>query len=134
VAGARSSNCESREKKPVALEAGLWSSAIDLQKADAKFMRMVRCPALRVAVALGFFLLSLLAVDAHAHECLHEDAGEPEHECALTLLAQGQLEVIGDAGLPVRVLGFPGAISEVRFAAAFDSGLRLPPSCGPPAA
>jgi len=105
-----------------------------LQKDASQLRPATRYPILRVLLVIGFFALSLLAVDAHAHGCLHDDAGQPGHECALTLLAQGQVEVTGDVALPVRVTGYFAAIFEPVFAAAFDPSLRLPPSCGPPPA
>jgi len=76
----------------------------------------------------------LLAVDADAHGCLHDDAGDLKHECFLTLLAQGQVEVTGDAVVVVWFAGTPAIVFERGLAAPFDLSLRLPPSCGPPVA
>jgi hypothetical protein len=121
-------------KKPLALRAGLWSAAIALQKNASQSRHAPRYPVLRVLLVIGYFALSMLALDAHAHDCLHEDAGQPGHECALTLMAQGQVEVTGDAVMPVRATGYFSSGFEHKIPAASDSSLRLPPSCGPPVA
>ena len=114
--------------------AGRWSTAITLQKDASQLRHATRYPVLRVAVVMGLFLLSLLAVDAHAHGCLHDDAGHPNHECFLTLLAQGQVEVTGDAVVVMWLAGTPVVVFQEGLAAPFNLSLRLPPSCGPPVA
>lgn len=121
-------------KKPLARWAGLWSAAIALQIVASHPRQTRRYAALRVVLGVVFFWISLLAVDADAHKCLHEDAGHSNHECFLTLLAQGQVEVTGDAVLVMWFAGIPAVVSQGGWAAPFNLSLRLPPSCGPPVA
>jgi hypothetical protein len=88
-----------------------------------------------ITIVLLLLLLSFLATDAHAHESIHEDAHLPEHECVITLFAQGQLTgfstpvtvVNAPSGLRVAVLTTTTAVFTTR-------RYLLPPSCGPPAA
>ena len=86
------------------------------------------------ALLAGLYLcLSLAAADHALHRSLHADAGQPGHQCVLTLLGQGQVDVE------------PPAVASVRRVEMFASTLpsteplpaplcrRLPPSRGPPA-
>ncbi len=86
----------------------------------------------RVVAALGLLWLSLVAVDLDLHRCLHEDAGQPDHVCVLTLLAQGQADLMLDApclALPPGQL-LPGTVPPCHI----ESGtvVFLPPGRGPP--
>ncbi|MGH8094788.1 MAG: hypothetical protein ACREIF_15170 [Chthoniobacterales bacterium] len=57
---------------------------------------MSRCEKLRVVVAsslLSAFLFALaLAASPQLHARFHADAGSPDHECAVTLIATGKYE------------------------------------------
>jgi hypothetical protein len=87
------------------------------------------------AAILLLLLLGFLAADTHAHEAIHDDAHHPEHECVITLFAQGHLI---ELSAPTAVADVPDAL----FVAALNSPSPvrstrrywLPPSCGPPAA
>lgn len=66
---------------------------------------MTRRERLRAFVASGLvtaFLFALtLAASPQLHAWLHPDAGSPDHECAVTLLATGKYE---QAGAPLVVI------------------------------
>jgi hypothetical protein len=96
------------------------------------------------ALALALFCwLNVLAVSpvlhAQAHcEGEHADASHsapvqsPEHRCAVTLLAQGQLELIAPPSVPTAPTSFV-LLSEPVIAPAFSSvDLRLSPGRAPP--
>ena len=40
-------------------------------------------------------LMNLLAVAPSLHKIFHADAGESDHQCAVTLFAHGQVEAVG---------------------------------------
>jgi hypothetical protein len=45
------------------------------------------------ALFLGLFLfLQTLAAAPVLHQLIHDNAGQPDHHCAVTLLAQGQID------------------------------------------
>jgi hypothetical protein len=88
-----------------------------------------------LTLVLVLLLLSFLATDAHAHESIHEDAHLPEHECIVTLFAQGQLTGFST---PVAAVDAPDelcvAVLHTITAVFTTRRYVLPPSCGPPAA
>jgi hypothetical protein len=85
-----------------------------------------------VVGALFYFFLSLVSVDHALHECLHENAGQPDHECVLTLLSQGQIEAgqvtVEPAVQTTRFIAF--SLSHEILPTPVMRG--LPPSRGPP--
>jgi hypothetical protein len=107
------------------------ANALHLNRAQLRSMSW------RGAAALGalfYFFLSLVSVDHALHECLHENAGQPDHQCVLTWLNQGQIE----AGL----VSVAPVIQTTRFITFSPSRVILPnpvtqglPPCrGPPTA
>ncbi len=40
-----------------------------------------------------FLFVQALAADAHLHQQAHDDAHAPEHQCAATTVAQGQIDL-----------------------------------------
>jgi hypothetical protein len=102
-----------------------------------KVRKTFRCSAqLRAAVAVVLVLYVLLAAFAASpalHRAFHSDADHPDHHCAITMLAQGQIELpVCDTPLclapvcytcaPPFVLSVFGSVAEL-----------LPPGRGPPA-
>jgi hypothetical protein len=88
-----------------------------------------------VASALGlaiFLFLQTLAAAPVLHQLFHDNAGQPDHHCAVTLLAQGQIDVAAVsifAALPSSLLAeAPGHQSPILIAADY----RLLPGRGPP--
>ena len=75
---------------------------------------MRRCEKLRAVVAsslLSTFLFALaLAASPQLHARFHADAGSPNHECAVTLIATGKYEQ-SDAP-PVLVVPEPAVVFE----------------------
>ena len=81
-----------------------------------------------------FVLLQALAVSPELHRFLHHDANKAEHQCAVTLLAQGRLNA---APVPVFVIVSPVLIFEIPahpISAPVIVEYQLPPGRGPPAA
>jgi hypothetical protein len=82
---------------------------------------------------LGVFLsVFVLALNEALHREVHPDACKPDHQCAVTMLHSGQVEMPVFSVTPVFTKAGifflrPVEIIVVRF---FD--FSLPPSCGPP--
>lgn len=86
------------------------------------------------ATLLGVFLsVFTLTLSESLHRALHEEACEPSHQCAVTMLQSGQVETPVVAIEPVEacVTVILEAQPQVDFIPTVD--LSLPPSCGPPA-
>jgi hypothetical protein len=97
-----------------------------------KIMRAVKCGA--GVFCLGVFLLvqTMAAVPAF-HSWFHHDAADPNHECAVTLLLNGQLhspDIDVQAGPCPPLLVSHAPARCVDFVA---TDVRLLPSRGPPA-
>jgi hypothetical protein len=99
--------------------------------------RPSRLKALRSLVASVTAALWLLtgfaAVSAEFHHCLHEDAGNGQHECLVTKYSDGQFL----HGPPAAILNVPPAVaiadSRVAIVPVFLSvDFRLPPGRAPP--
>jgi hypothetical protein len=92
----------------------------------------------RCAAAVCLFLFLLLQVFGASrtlHDSIHPDAASPGHQCAITLLAKGQVSV-ASGGLTVVLaavaLLFCPLLFDPLFIASFPR--RLPPGRGPPRA
>jgi hypothetical protein len=86
-----------------------------------------------LACALAVWLLGLFASSAQLHEALHEDAAHGGHSCAITLFNDGVEDPVCSNGFTVAPAVLPlGKIVAVTIAAPADTGVRLPPGCGPP--
>jgi hypothetical protein len=85
-------------------------------------------------ICLGFFLvLPLFAACEPLHKLLHHDADAPDHHCAITMLAQGQLDA---PNVLLPLIGFIAAsviflpLLQSVFFSSFDyrfSSTRAPP-------
>ncbi len=81
----------------------------------------------------GFLSVFALTLSETLHRALHEDACQPEHQCAVTMLQSGQVETPVATITPV-ITSAPTFVTlpvENNFVPSVD--LALPPSCGPPA-
>jgi hypothetical protein len=77
-------------------------------------------------------LLGAMAACPALHELIHHDADEPGHECAVTLIAHGQMDspvVEVAAIIPVAPVEFSPLASSPFFSAL---AATLPPGRGPP--
>jgi len=86
------------------------------------------------ALLLGLFL-SLQAMSAFPalHSLVHPDSADPSHECAVTLLSHGKVDV-STAAAPVLFAPARVIFSQLRPSVIFVSAdIRLLPSRGPPA-
>ena len=86
------------------------------------------------ATLLGVFLsVFALTLSETLHRALHDEACEPTHQCAVTMLQSGQVETSVVTIVPVLayVTVTLAAPAQVDFVPSVD--LSLPPSCGPPA-
>ncbi len=90
--------------------------------------------ALSLFCLVPLLLLNALAASPALHHCLHPDADQPDHHCAVTLLSAGKLD-LASAPLVVHSLGLgwvtgdflPPSATFVPFA------YRLLPGRAPPA-
>jgi len=85
-------------------------------------------------VLLALFLSVLaLTLSETLHRAFHADACTPQHQCAVTMLQSGQVEMPVLTVTPVLVatLFFFALPCETVFVPSVDCS--LPPSCGPPA-
>jgi len=82
---------------------------------------------------LLFVLLLAMAASPALHQAIHPDANDPSHHCAISLLAQGQIEAPG-VGAPV-CFTFASCDSAPLFClSVFSAAVEfLPPARGPPA-
>ena len=85
-----------------------------------------------VLLALFVFVLAM-AQSGALHRLVHADASKPNHQCAATMLASGQVDSapVGVSISPPTVLTFLCALPEVPLLLAVDYSLL--PSRGPPA-
>jgi hypothetical protein len=86
------------------------------------------------AFCLGVFLgvYAMAAIPA-LHTLVHDDASDPAHQCAVTLLSQGQVHcasVTVECGQPAPIFA-PTAPASTRIFVSTD--VRLLPVRGPPA-
>jgi hypothetical protein len=85
-------------------------------------------------LAALYLFLSLVAIDHALHACWHEDAGQPDHQCVLTLLGNSQVAFVSPTTEPVRSGERSIALCppiEIHLTSACH---RLPPGRGPPTA
>ncbi len=83
---------------------------------------------------LGVFLsVFALTLSEALHRVLHTDACSPQHQCAVTMLQSGHVEMPDcDAAIvPAAVVSVSVPLVENNFVPSVD--YSLPPSCGPPA-
>jgi hypothetical protein len=88
----------------------------------------------RALVCLALFLaLQLFAASSPLHQAIHSDANSPGHQCAITMIAQGQVDAppawIGWAAFAAVLLFCVPAFSAPRHSL---TDLRLAPSRAPP--
>jgi hypothetical protein len=83
-----------------------------------------------LSVFLGVFVLTLSEA---WHRVLHGDTCEPQHQCAVTMLQNGQVEtpVVVIEPVVAYVAVVFAVLPQVDFVPSVD--FSLPPSCGPPA-
>jgi hypothetical protein len=58
--------------------------------------RLLAAGAAALVLALG-----VLAASPQLHQCLHSDAGQPDHECAITLFHHGVAQAVTEIALIV---------------------------------
>jgi hypothetical protein len=79
-----------------------------------------------------FLLLEAMEIFPALHLFIHSDAGDPDHECAVTLFTHGQVHG-ADAAVPILrpepVVVFSQSRPEVLFV---STDVRLLPGRGPP--
>lgn len=82
---------------------------------------------------LQFVSLLALSQSESLHKALHQDAGKPDHHCAVTMLHSGQVETPTFAVvlIPPVTATTTLVVLESFFVQSVD--YSLPPSCGPPA-
>jgi hypothetical protein len=90
--------------------------------------------AVALALAATVLVLVTLATSPVAHAWLHPDAHDRDHNCAVTLYAQGTTVPLTAIDVPLIVwrqvdIAAPIGETSVRTAPSY----RLPPGCGPPA-
>ena len=88
----------------------------------------------KAALLLSLFL-SLVAVAASAtlHRAIHPNANQPDHHCAATLLASGQIDAVATATILPAVSLIPIAANSFKISRPAVPSFNLPLSRGPPA-
>lgn len=86
------------------------------------------------AAALVVAVLSFVASSAALHGACHAEATDPGHQCVLTQLAHGQLDVEPPTRVAPPAPAPHGALVPVTRFLLSSPAVLLPPSCGPPAA
>ena len=84
-----------------------------------------------LALAL-FLLVQMVAVSAPAHRFLHDDADQAGHQCAVTLLSQGHIDLDLPQVHPARPVEFLCRMSLPAVAARVAVEYRLLPERAPP--
>ncbi|HZI33486.1 MAG TPA: hypothetical protein VFF11_14190 [Candidatus Binatia bacterium] len=94
-------------------------------------MKHGRIP-LGILSILIVLLLNLLAASPSLHERLHADAGQPGHQCAVTVFAHGKVDSVSVevvAAIPVA----PFEFRPLTYVSIFStSAVLLPPGRAPP--
>jgi hypothetical protein len=84
---------------------------------------------LMIAIVL---LLNLLAASPKLHECVHQDASQPGHQCAVVVFAHGKVDTaVSDAAAPLPVLAVE-SFSRPAISIACVPAKLLPPGRAPP--
>ena len=109
-----------------------FAKKASMRFAKGKFVPPAKAFLASLLVAL-VLLLDAMAVCPALHELIHHDAGKPDHECAVTMFAHGQVDSIS-VDVPVvtpQVFVFNVPQIEISiFSPAIDN---LPAGRGPPA-
>lgn len=54
-----------------------------------------------IVVLVQLLVVQAMAASSAFHECLHDHAGEPGHECAVTLMLDGGYDTVAPGIIPV---------------------------------
>ena len=103
-----------------------WTDAIGLKQWKGRQLKGL--------VLLGlFFSVLVLANSATLHQAVHSNANRPDHNCAATMLASGQLETAPCVAVVAATTLVPIVVNQ--FVVSFFSlaSFNLPLSRGPPA-
>ena len=85
-------------------------------------------------VLLALFLsVFALILSETLHRALHKEACQPSHQCAVTMLQSGQVEMPVVTITPVLVTAVTVVALPAQNNFVPSVTLSLPPSCGPPA-
>ena len=80
---------------------------------------------------LLFLMLQALSVSPHLHHLLHEDSHQPDHQCSIKLLSDGQMDVESSGGFQTpQPDSFVAQSSGVTLAPQVE--FSNPPGRGPP--
>jgi hypothetical protein len=78
-------------------------------------------------------LLDAMAVCPALHELIHHDAGKPDHECAVTMFAHGQVDSVSVDVPIVTPQVFVFAVPQVEISVFSPAIENLPAGRAPPA-
>jgi len=84
-----------------------------------------------VLIAL-MLLLDAMAVCPALHELIHHDAGKPDHECAVTMFAHGQVDSVSIEVPVVTPQVFVFALPQVEISVFSPAIENLPAGRAPP--
>jgi len=102
-----------------------------LQYENNRFLRRTQATVAVLLVALVLLLDAMAACPA-LHELVHHDADEPGHECAVTLVAHGQMDLTTIAVPSVTPIFWTEVSPVIEFSAAGQRFEKLQDSRGPP--
>ena len=86
------------------------------------------------ALLLGLFLCVLaMATSATLHKVVHPNATQPDHSCAATMLASGQVDAAATVATSPEIPLVPVVASLFEVSSPSVASFNLPLSRGPPA-
>jgi hypothetical protein len=110
----------------------LYSAWANRMSRYFKFGTVFRKASAILLCAMVLFLAAL-AASPSLHECLHHDANEPNHECAITLFAHGQVNATTIVPVMAVVAALFGGIALLANTFELASAdYRFSPSRAPP--
>jgi hypothetical protein len=79
-----------------------------------------------------FFGLQALVASPVLHKCLHHDADQADHECAVTLLAHGNCEIASDVPVLITPSSFVPERTQAPVSPVLEVDYQLLPGRAPP--
>jgi hypothetical protein len=98
-------------------------------KAKIKLHNKALVASLLVALVL---LLDAMAACPALHELIHKDANEPEHQCAVTLFAHGQIDLVNVDVVVAAPQIFVSVVPQVEISVFAPAIENLPAGRAPP--
>jgi hypothetical protein len=110
----------------------IYSTRVNRMSRNLKFGTVFRKASAVLLCAMVLFLAAL-AASPSLHEWLHHDANEPDHDCAITLFAHGQVNATTIVPVMAVVAALFGGVALLaRTFELASADYRFSPSRAPP--